>query len=277
MKKTDDIIYNVYFSSEDRDRIKYPSPSSFVIDLPYTLTQIHGLSISHFKFVPEKLINYNNNTFTFTVTGNTTIRGKITIATGSYNSSIVNLLAEINTQLLPYNVHFTIDETTNYVTAVIQEGSFNTTHFTINPCIILNILGFTKYTPLLLTSSSTTVATNSYNMINDTTLILQIADLNTICSVNHYAHRATAVLFCANCKDTKIEQSSKDYTALSQIQYRLKQLNVNILNVYGNPYDLTEHNASFMIKFYCTPANLGDARVTMQKLDIKLDPRIDNK
>ena len=276
MTKDKDITFNVYFSSEDRDRIKYPSPSSFVIDLPYTLTQIHGLSIMHFKFVPEKLINYNNNTFTFTAIGNTSVSGTITIDKGNFDSNIVNLLAEINIQLLPYNVHFTIDDTTKYVTVVIQKGSFNTSSFTINPCTILDILGFTKYTQLVVTSSATTVATNSYNMINDTTLILQIKDLNTVCSVNQYAHRSTAVLFCANCKDTKIEQSSKDYAALSQVQYRLKQLNVNLLNVYGHPYDLTEYNASFMIKFFCTPANLGDARVAMQKLDTKLDPRIDN-
>ena len=47
MKSDKDIIVNVYFSSEDRDITKYPSASSFVVDLPDVLTQIHGISISH--------------------------------------------------------------------------------------------------------------------------------------------------------------------------------------------------------------------------------------
>ena len=90
--KEKDIIINVYFSSEDRDADKYPSPSSFVIDLPDTLTQIHGISISHFKFVPEKLMNYYNNTFTFTAVGNTTVNGKITIKPGDYNGNIIMVI-----------------------------------------------------------------------------------------------------------------------------------------------------------------------------------------
>ena len=114
-------------------------------------------------------------------------------------------------------------------------------------------------------------------MINDTSLILQIKDVNTVSSPNQYAHRASAVLFCSNCKECKIEQTSKDYTALSQVQYRLQRLNVNILNVYGQQYDLTEHDAGFLIHFYCVPAQLGDARAPMQKLNTRLDQRLDIK
>ena len=273
--KEKDIIINVYFSSQDRDVEKYPSSSSFAIDLPDTLTQIHGISISHFKFVPEKLMNYYNNTFKFTAIGNDTVTGTITLKTGDYNTNIVDLLAEINTQLIPYNVIFTMDNTTKRVTAAIHEGSFNTERFTIEPCTLLIILGFGKNRPCEITSSEMTVARSMPNMINDTSLILRIKDIHTISSANQYAHRASAILYCSNCKDTKIEQSNKDYVALSQIQYRFQRLNVEMLNVYGHPYDLTEYNASFTIRFFCTPANLGDGRLQMKELNTKLDPRED--
>ena len=273
--KDKDIIVNVYFSSEDRDIEKYPSPSSFVIDLPDTLTQIHGISISHFKFVPEKLMNNNNNTFKFTAVGNETVSGTITIKKGDYDTNIVNLLAEINTQLIPYNVMFTVDQTTDRVTLAIQNGAFNTTSFTIDACTILIILGFGKNRDCTVTSNTQTVAKSLPNMINDTSLILRIKDIQTISSVNQHAHRATAVLYCSNCKDSRIEQSNKDYVALSQMQYRFQRLNVEILNVYGHHYDLTEHNVSFTIRFFCTPANLGDGRLQMKDLNIKLDPRED--
>jgi hypothetical protein len=271
--KDNDIIVNVYFSSEDRDADKYPSPSSFVIDLPDALTQVHGISISHFKFVPEKLMNYYNNTFTFTAIGDVTVSGKITINTGDYNTNINDLLAEINAQLIPYDIIFTVDQTTNRVIAAIQSGAFNTTSFSIDACTILIILGFGKNTSLTVTSNAPNLARNRPNMINDTSLILRIKDINIISSVNQYAHRATAILYCSNCKDTRIEQSNKDYVALSQVQYRFQKLNIEILNVYGHPYDLTEHNASFTIRFFCTPANLGDGRLKMLDLNTKLDPR----
>lgn len=266
MKSDKDIIVNVYFSSEDRDVTKYPSASSFVLDLPDTLTQIHGISVSHFKFVPEKLINNNNNTFSFTAIGDRTVNGIITIANGNYSTNISNLLSAINNELIPYNVQFTLDYTTNRVTGFIQNGAFRTTGFTIKPCRILNILGFTNDT-VNISSSSIAVAISPSNMINDTSMIVQIKDINTISSPNQYAHRSSAVLFCSNCKDCKIEQSSKDYTSLSQVQYRLQRLNVNLVNVYGEPYDLTQYDASFLIHFYCMPASLGDARTSMQLLD----------
>ena len=274
MKSDKDIIVNVYFSSEDRDITKYPSASSFVVDLPDVLTQIHGISISHFKFVPESLINSNNNTFSFTAVGTSTVSGIITISNGNYSTNITSLLAAINTQLIPYNIQFVVDPTTNRVNGVIQSGAFATTNFTIKQCRILDILGFIK-TSVTITPSAPAVAIYVANMTNDTSLIVQIKEVNTISSPNQYAHRASAVLFCSNCKDCKIEQSSKDYTALSQVQYRLQRLNITLLNVYGQLYDLTLHDASFLIHFYCQPAQLGDARATMQKLNINLDQRID--
>ena len=262
MKSDKDVITSVYFSSEDRDMVKYPSAANFVFDLPDTLTQIHGISISHFKFVPEKLINNINNSFTFSAVGTANINGTIFISIGDYNTELSELLDAINTELLPYNIHFTLDTRNKKVTGSIQNGSFNTTSFTINSCRILQILGFSNYS-INITSASPAVAITSANMINDTSLILQIKDINTISSPNKYAHRASAVLFCSNCKECKIEQTSKDYAQLSQIQYRLQRLYVNILNVYGDEYDLTEHNASFIVHFYCLPALLGDGRLPM--------------
>jgi len=269
MKSDKDVIVSVYFSSEDRDMVKYPSAANFIFDLPDTLTQIHGISISHFKFVPEKLINNINNSFTFSAVGTATVSGTIVISTGNYNTELSELLDAINIELLPYNIHFTLDITTKKVTGAIQNGSFNTTSFTMDTCRILQILGFGNNT-INITPSSPAVAISSVNMINDTSLILQIKDINTISSPNQYAHRASAVLFCSSCKDCKIEQTSKDYTQLSQIQYRLQRLHVNILNVYGDEYDLTEHNASFIIHFYCLPALLGDGRLPMLDLKSKM-------
>ena len=83
MKSDKDVIVSVYFSSEDRDMVKYPSAANFVFDLPDTLTQIHGMSISHFKFVPENLINNINNSFTFTAVGTANINGTIFISIGN--------------------------------------------------------------------------------------------------------------------------------------------------------------------------------------------------
>jgi len=269
MKSDKDLIISVYFSSEDRDITKYESPSHFAFDLPDTLTQIHGISISHFKFVPEKLINNINNSFKFTVIGNSTISGTIFISIGDYNTEISHLLAAINIELLPYNVHFTLDSTNkNKVTGIIQNGAFATNSIKIEPCRILQILGFGKQ-EITITTSTPAVAIISPNMINDTSLILQIKDINIISSPNEYAHRSSAVLFCSNCKESKIEQTSKDYAELSQIQYRLQRLHVNIVNVYGDMYDLTEHNASFIIHFYCQPALLADAHLPISELNIK--------
>ena len=266
MKSDKDIVISVYFSSEDRDIDKYPSPANFTLDLPDTLTQIHGISISHFKFVPEKLINNINNSFTFTAVGNSTVTGKIVISIGNYNTEISELLAAINLELLPYNVHFTVDNTTNKVVGIIQNGAFGTTSFTIKQCRILQILGFGKNSLTLTNESSGIIRPN---MINDTSLILRIKEINTISSPNEYAHRSSAVLFCSSCKDTKIEQTSKDYAELSQVQYRLQRLNVNIINTYGDSYDLTEYDASFIIHFYCQPALLADAHLPMADLKIK--------
>jgi hypothetical protein len=209
MKSDKDTIISVFFSSEDRDIKKYPSPANFVFDLQDTLTQIHGISISHFKFVPEKLINNINNSFTFTAEGSVTVSGTIFISIGNYNTEISELLEAINIELLPYNIHFTLDTVNNNrVTGIIQNGAFGTTSFTINPCRILQILGFGKQ-EITITSSTPAVATNRPNMINDTSLILRIKDINTISSPNEYAHRSSAVLFCSHCKDMKIEQTSK--------------------------------------------------------------------
>ena len=268
MKSDKDVIRSVYFSSEDRDINKYPSPANFVFDLPDTLTQIHGISISHFKFVPEKLINNINNTFTFTAIGNVTVNGSITISVGNYNNEISQLLAEINIELIPYNVHFTFDSTTKRVTGIIQNGAFGTTSFSIKDCRILQILGFGDQS-INITRSVPAVAIIRPNMINDTSLILQIKDIHTISSPNEYAHRSTAVLFCSNCKDMKIEQTSKDYAELSQVQYRLQRLYITLVNMYGDDYDLTEYDASFIIHFYCQPVLLGDAHLPMIELKTK--------
>ena len=267
-RSTNNLIRNVYLSTRLRDQTKFPSASDFIVDLPITLKQVHAIRIRNFKYTPEPVINSNNNTFDYSfssTTGNGS--GTITIPKGDYDQDISQILGVVNGYLNQYDVQFTLNPTTQFAQLVFAQPS-GTNTFQMPYCGLLKLLGYANGIYLYRSGSppsqaslpipmiayrSTSAATNAYSAVNDTDLILRIYDLEAIFSTDSVCHRATAVLMS--------NRSNKGYAyylqewpyPLLQIQHRIQTLRVSILNSDGDPYDLNDGDASFMIEFHCYP------------------------
>lgn len=263
-EKDSEITYNVFLSTRHRDTTLYPSPSSFVIDLPATLNNVYGVRIRNFKYVPEPLINNNTNTFSFTANGGS-VSANITLTKGDYNQDITTLLAEINNHLLPYGVQFTINAPTGNVQFGFSSG-YVTDYFTIPQCRLLNILGFPAGIWLyragnapsqnILPSQTTpyntvAIASNTYQELNYTDMIIRVVDLEAIQSFDSVCNRATAILMSSRSSQSVLSKNTNQMFRLLQQQHRLQRLRITILNSYGDLYDLDQEEASFMFEFYC--------------------------
>lgn len=257
------IVRNVYLSSRQRDKSKYPSASEFVIDLPVIIHKVYGVNVRNYKYTAEPLINNNNRVFTFDVDAGTHT-GTITLERGDYSQDINELLAEINTQLSVYKVEFTLDLATNRV-AFAFTGNHVADYIAIPSCKLLTLLGYpggicmyrTGHAPSPLPAGTTgydttAVASGAYRAIRDTDMILRITDVEAVLSSDAICHRATAILMSSRSPSNAVERTpTHEYFPLLQMQHRLQQLRVKILNSDGDAYDLGDEDASFMIEFYC--------------------------
>jgi hypothetical protein len=261
------VVRNIYISTRMRDTSKYPSASEFVMDLPVALKQVHSVRVKNFKYTPEPLINNNNNTLTFTANGGTS-SGTIAIAKGDYNQDVMSLLAALNSQLNSYDIAFMVDPVTDLVQMTFSGTSYTSDYFRIPLCPILQLLGFTTgihlyrsaYPPSqqMLMGSMTAfntraIATNLPTTANDTDLILRITDVEAIYSIDNVCNRATAIIMSNRSPNGVSYILQETLYPLLQVQSRIQQLRVAIVNSDGNPYDLFDHDASFIIEFHCYP------------------------
>jgi hypothetical protein len=258
------IVKCVFVSSSQRDLSLYPTPSEFAIDLPNTINNIHSVAIRNFKFTPEALINYRNQTFSYTANSGV-LTGNITVPVGDYTQNITTLLTEINNLLTTLQVRFTYNATLERIQFGFN-GSFITNYIYIQNCEILNLLGFTNgiflhrssYTPTLSQSSvlydqynTNATAQNFITIINDTTMVLKIQDLETIHSADNATNRCTAILFSSRSSLSVAENTVHKPLPLLQKQSRIQRLRFNILNTRGLQYDLKYEGADFLIEFHC--------------------------
>jgi hypothetical protein len=239
------LVRTVFLSVSHRDATVYPSASDFVIDLPSTITKVHGVAIRNFKYTPEQLINSKNNTLSFSVNGGES--KSVALSKGDYNQNITELLTEINTLLSTESVEFTV--VTVEDSQKIKVSFTGATTITIPSSKLLKLLGF--QTGILLHKDETALATASYKIVNDTDLVLKITDIEAMLSVNAVCNRATAILLSSRSSKSVVEQIQYQYSPLLQVQHRVQKLRVKILNSSGDLYDLGE-DASFAIDFYCS-------------------------
>jgi hypothetical protein len=230
------------------------------------LKQVHAIKVKSFKFTPEPLVNSHNQTFTYSANGGAT-SGTITLPKGDYDQSLIEVITMINSYLNAFDVAFTIDPVTGLVNFTFS-GPFATSYFEIPYCGILQMLGFTSgihlyktgYAPPLTSLAMTTqafqntaIAVNPAVVVNNTDLILRIADVEAIHSIDSVCNRASAILMSNRTPNGVAYLDDKDPYPLLQIQSRISVLRVQILNSNGDLYDLNNNDATFLIEFHCAP------------------------
>lgn len=258
-----DIVKNVYFSTNQRDATRYPSASSFTLDLPDTIKKVAAVRVRNFKYTPESLVNANNRSVTVIVGS---AAHTVTIPQGDYGQSIATFLTTVNGLLATYGIVFTVDANTNLTTLGFTTVSGASRVVQILYCGLLKILGFTTgvcvYTgpapaksslgPNVIFTGSSTVGSLPCAVINNTDLVLRITGLEAISSVDNTCDRATAVLMSTRVPLGTVYNLQEKPLPLLQVQHRLQVLRVQILNTVGDPYDLTTGGgASFLLELHC--------------------------
>lgn len=257
------LIHNVYLSTRHRDPVQYQSASSFTVDLPNVLTNIHSLRVRNFKYIPECVINANNQYMPIAANGGA-MSGTIQVPPGDYNQNIADILGIINSYLTAYDVAFVVEPLTQLVQLTFN-GPFVTDFFAIANCPLLKLLGFDNgiflyrsgHSPSVIPSMSlgyntVAYANRAYKVVNDTDLILRIVGLEAISSIDSVSNRATAVLMSTRTPFAIPYTQQEAVYPLLQVQHRIQVLRVTILNSNGDFYDLNQSDASFIIEFHCT-------------------------
>jgi hypothetical protein len=242
---------NVYISTKHRNVTKYPSASTFNLELPSVIKKVYAIAIRSFKYTPEPLVNANNNQLSVyykgNQAGNQTGTSVFTIPKGDY--VINDLVFQVNSVLAPLGVVLTVSG--NTATFNLQESQI--TMVILSMCPLLGILGFTSDVALTLLETPTVVAPNEYDLSHDTDLVVRIEGLEAITSVDQSCDRATAVLVSNKQCDGLASYIQEGPYPLLQVQHRLQLLRIKLLNTDGDPYDFTNSDASFMCEFYCLP------------------------
>jgi hypothetical protein len=244
----------VFFSSRQRDLSKYPSASDFTLPLPITLTNVQGISVRDFKYLPEKLINENTRKITVVSSGTT---NTVQLTKGDYTTA--TLLTELNTKFLSYGVSFTVTE--GVFTLAVSAG----VNLYIPYCRLLRIIGFTTGIHIYATGQTppstlpantklylnTAVAPYACNVNNSSDMILRITDVETVYGADAVTDRATAIIESSRASGAMVQQKQDRYTPLLQSQSRLQELHIKLLNSDGDLYDTDNYEVNFVIEFYC--------------------------
>ncbi len=223
------------------------------------------MAIRDYKFVNETLINENNKSMIIDIDDGA-VNGNITLSVGNYDNDISTLLTAINTKIAPYDIQFTLDQNVNRVTLAFT-GSFVTDNVMILPSAVLRILGFENGVCLYRNTEpslpsgvkgyqTTATAEYKYDTWNLSELILRITDVETVLSNDAVTNRCTAVLFNTGSSNFSSKQCLDHYIPLLQQQHRLQYLRIKLLNMDGDLYDTINHDACFLIEFYCKPGSV---------------------
>ena len=190
------------------------------------------------------------------------ISGEVFLTKGDYSQDINELLDAVNQKMNSYDLHFTIDPDTQLVQLTFA-GTFIADYVSIPHCGILTLLGFDKGICLYRTGGApgsipeglvgyelVATAPFPYKDAINRDLVLRIADVECIMSSDSVCNRASAVLLASTPSSSVIESPNLEFELL-QIQSRLQTLRIEMLDVYGNPYDFGTEGASFLLDFYC--------------------------
>ena len=245
------VMRTLLVATSKRDTTRYPHPSDFTYDLPIPLHNVVGVAVRDYKFGNELLINENNKTITVILNG---VTSTVTMSVGTYNNNITDLLTALNTAFQGKNVTFSIDNATNKVKITYTDV---TGYIIIKPSTVLRIIGFPDgkttsvcvYKPgatipatvePLVSSVTSIVAPQPYDVYNLSEMVVRIMDVETIMSNDAVTNRSTAVLFStASSYAYTVKQCLDHYIPLLQQQSRL--------------YDTINNEAVFLLECYCLP------------------------
>lgn len=252
------ICRNVYVSTNQRNKTLFPTASRFDIDLPVTIKYVHGISVKNYKYTPEQLVNTNNQTFSINLNGSTP--ATVTVVAGDYSLDIGSLLTAINSAFSTYQIQFT---SSAGKVQLAFTGAYVTNYILIPYNSLLQALGYTTGICLYRTGSApspipvgytgydtTATAPNNYSLSINTDLVLRITDLEALYSTDATVNRATAVLPSTRVTKGVVNQCPDTYYELLQVQARLQKLRITILNSDGQPYDIDNGGASFMLELH---------------------------
>lgn len=257
------MIRSMYITTAHRDKARFPSASHFTLDIPLVVKNVHAVAVRNYKFTPERVVSANNRELRLSVDGAAAVTVRIPV--GDYDRSQATLLAALNTALQAHDVQVAIDAASERVQLSIS-GPGVVGYFSIAPCDMLQLLGYTRgvcvyragAAPASLPAGTlgyeaVAQASAPFYVARNSDLVVRITDIEAVLACDSVANRATAVLVAPSGA-----QNSGDTTAtlpgalpLLQVQHRIQQLRVQLLNVQGQPYDLGGDDASFLLEFHC--------------------------
>jgi hypothetical protein len=252
-------------STQYRDKVRYPHPSSFQFELPLELRNVVGIHFRDYHFKRETLINQNNKTIVFRIDDNVT--ANITLTTGNY-ATIHDLLNELNDKLFAFNINFTIAPSSGKVSLVFTEDFFGT--YVLAPAHpVLRLLGFTEAfcvykgsvapnVPAIVYENTAT-ARNDYDIWRPSHMIVRITDVETILSNDPVTNRCSAVLFDTSSGTHATKQTTDTLFPLLQVQSRLQTLRIQLLNMDGDLYDTLQSDATFVLDFHMLPSKMNES------------------
>lgn len=255
------VVRTFYVSTALRDKARFPHPSRFDYNLPATLNNVVGVCIRNYKFPKELLVNENNKFLYFVINGGE-LEGVVQVSKGDYD--IEGILTELNAKFEIYGVELTFESQGDRVVITFAD-EFITQYIVFKSSSLLVSLGFDGdiclcregVPPPNISSSTTTVFTTTavahrlYDVTTISDLVVRIDNVETIMSNDTITHRATMVLFSSEDPYYTLNQCAAQCIPLLQMQSRLQNLKLTLLNTKGELYDTITNDASFLIDFYC--------------------------
>lgn len=259
-------VKSFFVSTSARDVSKYPSPAMFAFDLPYTIKNVVGFGVRNYKFCKETVINNKNNSITYVIDGGAATT--VSLTKGDYNT-VDAFITEVNTRMASTGISFALGGnglvTIQYVSLVPSPANAVQQYIAISACTALEALGFpqgvilkrpgstlTPITGNYETFTSSGSATRPYIVQPSSDLVLRITDIETIISTDANTNRASMILYSDQDAYT-MNPNIDAFVPLLQTQHRLQTLRIRLQNMKGELYDITNHDASFILQFYCVP------------------------
>ena len=254
--------FNLIINSQDRNTSSYPSNSNYQIDLDVIYKDIISVELIS-AIVPKTqyLINSSNSTIYFDEGA-----GEIsaTVSSGNYTTSaLATALGNAMTTSGGQTYTATVDDTTTNKYTISAPGGFSlifvgdtvtyglSTRTDYKTNSIGPIIGFSKTD---LTSTTTHIGDNQFNLNGDTYVLLHIQDFDNLFGVhNESVTKSFAkIILDTPQSEYKFFKSQSDYITrkeFSPMMAKLSQLNIRFLNYSGSEYDFggLEHTLCFKI------------------------------